>query len=136
MLVGYPDREPGSVVTAAVARVPLDSLLAGGDGVPYPAEKPKSKTEALERVGRLLVSERGLEGCPSLLPMGRLERVPSLIESAARRHVHRRRLRVIRRSASSDRDGDLASSPAFCRASVKCAHARAGGFPRVLCALA
>ena len=100
MLVRHPDREPGSVVAAAVARVPLDSLLAGGDGVPYATQKPKSKTEAVARVGRLLVGERGLECGPGLFPVRRLERLPPLVKSAAERHVHRRRsLRARERSA-------------------------------------
>ena len=89
MLVRYPDREPGGVVTAAVARVSLDSLLAGGDRVLYATEKPKRQTEAVARVGCLLVGERGLERGPGLFPVRRLERLPPLVKPAADRHIHR-----------------------------------------------
>ena len=111
MLMRYPDREPSSVVTAAVARVPLDCLLPGGDGVPDATQKPQSETEAVARVGRFLVGERGLEGGPGLLPVRRLERLPALVESVAERHVHRRRsVRGSRGDRLQKEGGDVAGS--------------------------
>ena len=75
MLMRDPDGRAGRVVAAPGAGVTLDGTLARGDPSGHVAEEPERQTEPVERLGRLLVAEDGLERLPRGVP-------PSLVERA------------------------------------------------------
>ena len=103
VLVRDPDGRAGCVVAAPDAGVPLDGPLARGDPSGRVAEEPERQTQPVERLGRLLVAEDGLECLPGGVPPRLVERaLPVVGPPVSRVAAHGAIVRAERRRLGLD----------------------------------